>query len=95
MALSEQQIQDLLLLRKLYLTRRGLLAVQRESLTRELHADSQPSLSASDMLTKVSDISAKLRQNAAEDYLAYIKIACAGRRGVSFLSLCCGVCGCR
>ena len=31
------------------------------------------------------DVSAKLRQNAAEDYLAYIKIACAARRGVSFL----------
>lgn len=43
---------------------------------------SSTSLRASDTLAKVLDFSAQLRQNAAEDYLAYIKVACAARRGV-------------
>ena len=90
LGLSKEQIQDFLLLRKLYLTKRSLLATQREALIRELHQSSSQ-LSASDILAKVLEISGKLRQNAAEDYLAYIKTACAARRGVSFVpfrSLC-------
>ena len=80
--LSKDQIQDFLLLRRLYLTRRGLLAVEREALVADLHRASMHELSSTESFAKMVDVSAKLRQNAAEDYLAYIKVACAARRGV-------------
>lgn len=84
-ALSQEQIQDFLLLRRLYLTKRSLLAVEREALVSDLHKASMHELNSTESFAKMVDVSAKLRQNAAEDYLAYIKVACAARRGVSFL----------
>lgn len=78
-------MQDILLLRKLYLTRRGLLAAQRDAIADEMKASSK-SLPSPDNLVKLSELSARLQQIAAEDYGAYVKIACAFRRGVRIFS---------
>lgn len=81
LGLSEKQVCDILLLRKLYLNKRGLLAAQRDAVADEMKASSK-SLPNPDNLAKLSDMSARLQKIAAEDYGAYVKIACAFRRGV-------------
>lgn len=87
LGLSEQQIQDILLLRRLYLTKRGHLAARRDAVTDELAA-SKTSLPNPDSLAKLSKLSADLQQIAAEDYEAHIRICCAFRRGVSLCWSC-------
>ena len=69
--------------RRLYLTRRALLAKERSDLFASMHASTSFLPDPSDGATSASDLAAKLRQNAVEDYEVYIKISCAMRRGVS------------
>lgn len=70
-------------MRKLYLTKRCHLAMQRDALIHELRYSQPKKLDPGATLSSVSKLATKLRQNAAEDYLTYCKVACAGRRGVS------------
>lgn len=86
---SESQYMDLLYLRSLYLTKRACLAFERSALTK-MHAK-DPGMSGTyvDGLFSSLNFSELLRQNAVEDYSAYVKIAFAVRRGVSMLA--CGL----
>ena len=83
--LSREQLDDVLYVRQLYLTKRGLLAGARNTLVAEIHAVSGSILSAGDSATKLSSLTCKLQQNAMQDYLIYIKVCAAVRRGVSLL----------
>ena len=88
MGLSEEQISDTLYLRRLYLTKRGLLAVERSKLMSEMHAAGSPDTAiptARESLDKLCGLASNLQQNAVEDYQIYIKVAAAVRRGVSSL----------
>ncbi len=83
--LSREQLDDVLYVRQLYLTKRGLLAEVRNALVAEIHAVSGSILTAGDSATKLSSLTCKLQQNAMQDYLIYIKVCAAVRRGVSLL----------
>lgn len=83
--MSDEQVQDALYLRRLYLTRRGQLAAEREAMTLQLHRLDAHQPPPEDKLNRLSDLSARLKNNAAADYTAYLKVACATRRGVGFL----------
>lgn len=83
--LSRDQLDDVLYVRQLYLTKRGLLAEARNALVAEIHAVSGATLTAGDSATKLSSLTCKLQQNAMQDYLIYIKVCAAVRRGVSLL----------
>lgn len=83
--MSEEQISDLLYLRKLYLTKRGLLAAERGAMTLQMRNSDSWRHSPGDNLDRLSDLSSRLKENAAADYAAYLKIACSVRRGVCAL----------
>lgn len=62
--LSEAQFQDIMLLRKLFLTKRCLLRAKRDQLmvtTPELH------LHPSDNVARMTDLAEQLKDNASED----------------------------
>ena len=83
LGLSDSQMADTSYLRHLYLTRRALLAKKRSDLFASMHASSSHLPDPSDGAHSASDLAAKLRENAVEDYQVYVKISCAARRGVS------------
>lgn len=83
--LSREQLDDVLYVRQLYLTKRGLLAEARNALVAQIHAVSGSILTAGDSATKLCSLTCKLQQNAMQDYLIYIKVCAAVRRGVSLL----------
>lgn len=82
LALSPQQVEDILLLRRLYLRKRGALAVERDAVAEEIQTSRNTHSHSPDTLVKLSELSARLQKIAAEDYGAYVKIACAFRRGI-------------
>ena len=82
MGLSEGQIQDHLRLRRLCVTKRGLLAMQRKAIIDQTAQLDCFDHDAPDTVTQLSDLAAKLRANAAQDYKVYLRLACASRRGV-------------
>lgn len=85
LSFTDAQMQDFSYLRRLYLTKRALFALERQKLLVQMHASSSCLPDPSDGLGGVSDLAAKLRRNAHEDYEVYIKIGYAVRRGVSSL----------
>lgn len=88
LAFSEEQICDTMHLRQIYVSRRGLHAMERrEMLSRAPVSHHQMPL-PSDNLTQLSDLASQLKKNAADDYRVYHRIACALRRGVSCLVTC-------
>ncbi len=58
--LSREQLDDVLYVRQLYLTKRGLLAEARNALVAEIHAVSGSILPAGDSATKLSSLTCKL-----------------------------------
>ena len=82
LAFTDSQMADAAYLRRLYLTRRALLAKQRKDLLAAAHASPSCLPDPADGVGCASDLAAKLRMNALEDYEVYIKISCAARRGV-------------
>lgn len=81
--LSEEQKADMLHLRRLYITRRCLHAMERQALLTQAAVSRDQMPMPSDNLTQTSDLAAALQKNAADDYRVYHRTACAGRRGVS------------
>lgn len=82
--LSQAQVQDLLFLRRLNLTRRCTLSTERKALLHQMAASEAEALNhRSDNLQAVSLMAAQLQQNAAEDRQVYYKLARALYRGVS------------
>lgn len=84
MQLSDEQLGDMEHLRRIYLTRRAVLAQEREALVAQaarciINGQEHVPLPGT---TKVSLLAAQLQQNAQEDYRVYHRIAAAARRGV-------------
>ncbi len=84
LAFSEEQMQDLMLLRRLYVTRRGLHAMERRALISQTPVSQNQIPLPCDNLTQLSDLASQLKKNAENDYRVYHRVACAARRGVSF-----------
>lgn len=85
LSLSDAQMQDFAHLRHLYLTKRALLAFERKKLVNQMQESDSVLPHPADGQLEVSELAAKLRQNAADDYEVYIKLGYAVRRGVSYL----------
>lgn len=84
--LSDSQVQDLLFIRRLNLTRRCVLSAERTALMRRMAASEAEALdNRSDHLQTVSLLAAQLQQNTAEDRQVYYKLAKALYRGVGTL----------
>ena len=84
LAFSEEQMQDLMLLRRLYVTRRGLHAMERRALISQTPVSQNQIPLPCDNLTQLSGLASQLKKNAENDYRVYHRVACAARRGVSF-----------
>ena len=81
--LSESQVQDLLFVRRLNLTKRCILSAERKALMQRMAASEADALdNRSDHLQTVSLLAAQLQQNTAEDRQVYYKLAKALYRGV-------------
>lgn len=81
--LSDSQVQDLLFIRRLNLTKRCVLSAERTALMRRMAASEAEALdNRSDHLQTVSLLAAQLQQNTAEDRQVYYKLAKALYRGV-------------
>jgi len=81
--LSAGQIVDLMHLRRLYLTKRGLLALQRKELVRSIaDADSDHLVHPSDNCAKAADVAVSLQENAFQDQQVLYRIARATWCGV-------------
>lgn len=86
-ALTEAQAQDLMHLRRLYITRRCVLSMQRKSLMKQIADTDSQLLSPSPTVIRVEKLTEALHENSAEDYEVFYKIARAMYRGVSVASL--------
>lgn len=75
-------MQDLMLLRRLYVTRRGLHAMERRALISQTPVSQNQIPLPCDNLTQLSDLASQLKKNAENDYRVYHRVACAARRGV-------------
>ncbi len=86
LALTEDQLRDLMLMRQLYLTKRGLLAMERKALVNQMASNEGSMPHPSDNITKMADLATCLKENAAEDHHVHRKVARAVYRGVRYLS---------
>ena len=82
LALTEDQVQDLMLMRQLYLTKRGLLAMERKALVDQMGSGDGAMPHPSDNITKMADLATCLKENAAEDHYVHRRVARAAFRGV-------------
>ena len=76
-------------LRRIYVTRRGLHAMERRELLSQASVSHHQMPLPCDNLTQLSDLASQLKKNAVDDYRVYHRIACALRRGVSWTDVCC------
>ena len=83
--LSQEQVKDLLQLRRLYISKRAQLMNSREQLMEQMR-NAGSGLHPGDVMTRVSRLATKLKMNAAEDYRVYNRTVCALLRGVSILA---------
>lgn len=75
-------MQDLMLMRQLYLTKRGLLVMERKALVNQMAGgDAMPH--PSDNITRMADLATCLKENAAEENHVHRMIVRAAFRGVS------------
>lgn len=81
-------MRDIMQLRRIYVTRRGLHAMERRALLSQAPVSHHHIPLPSDNLTQLSDLASQLKKNAADDYRVYHRIACALRRGVSCAKIC-------
>ena len=76
-------MQDIMLLRCIYVIRRGLHATERRQLLAQAGVSQQYLPLPNDNLTQSSDLATQIKKNARDDYRVYHRVACAMRRGVS------------
>lgn len=86
--LSEEQIQDLLHLRRLFCGKIGQLARARRSLLSQLPSESIGMSHASDKLDQVTSLAEQLRVNGSEEYRTYMQFASTFYRGVGVHDCC-------
>lgn len=89
--LCEEQVHDLLFLRRLYIHRRGVLNLQRQALVSKPYPTSNTSHPQQE-LDRVSELTAGLKEIALQDCKAYHLVSHAMCRGVSPLCPCVNVC---
>jgi len=82
---SQEQVEDLLQLRRLYLAKRAQLMKSREQLVGQMR-NAGNGLHPGDVMTQMSRLATNLKMNAAEDYRVYNRTVCAILRGVSILA---------
>ena len=71
-----------MLMRQLYLTKRGLLAMERKALVDQMASGDGAMPHPSDNITKMADLATCLKENAAEDHYVHRRVARAAFRGV-------------
>ncbi|KAL0042983.1 hypothetical protein WJX79_005915 [Trebouxia sp. C0005] len=81
-SLSEQQACDLMHLRRLSITRRVVLSMQRKVLMAQLATSDGQVLNPTESILTVEELTRALGQNAAEDRKIFYKVARAVHRGV-------------
>ena len=86
--LPEDQIVDLMHLRRLYLTKRGLLAMERQQLVSSIASFNNQLVHPSDNSAAAVDVAAALKENAFEDQEVLYRVARAVWCGVSHHLLC-------
>ena len=75
-------MQDFMLMRQLYLTKRGLLVMERKALVNQIASSDGTMPHPSDNITRMADLATCLKENAAEEHGVYRKIVRAVYRGV-------------
>ncbi len=82
--LSQQQIDDAMYLRRVYISRRGTLLRKRQSqLAACLGGKQSTLLHANDSLHSLSEMAVMMKEHAMQDYEAYHQLCFAMFRGVS------------
>lgn len=86
---SEEQIQDLMLVRRLFCAQMGQLARDREALLNKLLGvncvDVNVLMYANVRLAQLTHLTTQLRHQAAAEYQMYLQFAAAFYRGVSMM----------
>ncbi len=86
---SEEQLQDLMLVRRLFCAQMGQLARDREALLNKLlgvnRVDVSVLMYANDRLTQLTYLTTQLRHHAAAEFQMYLQLAAAFYRGVSMM----------
>lgn len=84
---SEEQLQDLMLVRRLFCAQMGQLAQDRETILNKLLSVNRVDVSvlmyANDRLTQLTHLTTQLRHQAAAEFQMYLQLAAAFYRGVS------------
>ena len=86
MLYTEYQVQDLLLLRRLFYSRQAQLLKQRRALVSQLSSQEGSSIvdpEAQNNYQALTGVAAELRANAAEEQILLLQCCCACFRGVS------------
>ena len=89
--LSVGQISDLMHLRRLYLTKRGLLAAQRRQLVSSIAFSDDQLRHPSDNSVDAADVGQSLKDNAREDQRVLYRVARVVWSGVRFIYPCVGL----
>ncbi len=86
---SEEQIQDLMLVRRLFCAQMGQLARDRKALLNKLlsvnRVDVNVLMYANDRLAQLTHLTTQLRHHAAAEFQMYLQLAAAFYRGVSMM----------
>ena len=84
MLYTEDQVQDLLLLRRLFYGRQAQLLKQRRALVNQLSSQEGSILEpeAQKLAEALTGVAAELRANAAEEQILLLQCCCACFRGV-------------
>ena len=75
-------MEDMMHLRRLYLTKRCLLAFKRKAILAQTSVAGEKLVDVGNTTMHLSNVASKLKQNATDAYHAYLEVACAVRRGV-------------
>ena len=77
-------MQDIMVLRRIYVIRRGLHATERRQILAQAGVSHHQMPLPNDNLARSSDLAIQIKNNARDDYRVYHRVACALRRGVSY-----------
>lgn len=83
MALSDEQMSDVMLLRALYHSKLGALGRERDMLIQHMAQNEQGSVHPTEALVNASRWTAELQVNASEEHQTHYRIALAVYTGVS------------
>ena len=76
LSFSEEQMQDIMLLRRIYVIRRGLHATERRQILAQAGVSHHYLPLPNDNLARSSDLATQIKNNARDDYRVYHRVAC-------------------